>query len=171
MTFYSRYLAAFKALVNLKPTGKCAGLLLFSLLTAIISAFWACSKGRTETDPRQIAFMREYREYLQEQLGPEYDGLVPSATAEQLQRGEVLYQQLCMACHGVHGTGVIHGGNDITWRPADLTDPEQAAFLSDRGKLYVIKKGIPNTPMNGWDPILSDEDVMAVFQYTRSLVK
>ena len=34
--------------------------------------------------------------------------------------------------------------------PGDLTDPERAAFFSERARLAIIADGIAGTPMVGW---------------------
>jgi high-affinity iron transporter len=138
-------------------------------LTVLCLNLAACGQSADKMDPAQMKRLTEIRENLQKELGDAYQIPVQPASESQLQRGEQLYDQLCASCHGLSGQGLIHGGNDNIWKPADFTDGRQAGFFSDRARLQIIANGIKGTPMLGWGKILSEEDVLAVFQFIKSL--
>jgi len=87
-----------------------------------------------------------------------------------LARGEQLYLQSCVACHGIDGLGVINLGNQ-------LRNSEFLASNSDAEVLAIIRQGRElNDPLNttglvmppsGGRPDLSDADILAIIQYMR----
>jgi mono/diheme cytochrome c family protein len=98
------------------------------------------------------------------------DGAV--AAAGDPQQGEVLYNQACIACHGEAGVGIEGLG-----KPFPTSD-----FIrthSDQELLDFIKQGRPvghpdNTtgvdmPPKGGNPALSDEDILDIIAYIRTL--
>lgn len=94
----------------------------------------------------------------------EYD---PALVAQ----GETLFL-LCSACHGADGRGLPNLGKD-------LVDSEFVHSLSDADLLTFIKTGRPiwdplNTtgidmPGKGGNPALTDDDILAIIAYIRSL--
>ena len=143
-------------------------LLAFLLLLIIVSA---CQKQDAEPidEAAQLERRKAFRERLKVELGDTYDKTVPPATKAQLVRGKILYVQICSSCHGTNGKGTGETAKTLEIKPADLTDAEQATFFSEQARLYIIRKGINSTPMIGWENVLSEEDVLAVFGYVRSL--
>src|SRR5690606_18316969 len=79
---------------------------------------------------------------------------------------------LCAACHGPEGYGIPNLGKD-------LVNSEFVHSLTDEDLLTFIKTGRPlwdplNTtgidmPPKGGNPALTDEDIMALIAYLRSL--
>jgi mono/diheme cytochrome c family protein len=137
----------------------------------IIPAFLltSCSEKEKDIDPEQLQRLTVIRDELKKELGDTYNQPVPHATPEQVQRGEQLYDQVCASCHGLSGKGLIHTSDDIVWKPADFTDKEQASFFSERARLQIIRNGIKGTPMIGWSNILTEDDILAVYQYIKSM--
>jgi copper transport protein len=90
------------------------------------------------------------------------------ATGASLARGEVIYRQSCLACHGLTGRGDGPAAGTLRSRPADLrvhmvaghTDPELYAWVSD---------GIAGTEMPGFSGRLDAEDRWHVVNYIRQL--
>lgn len=53
-------------------------------------------------------------------------------------------------------------------QPTSL-DPVHSKYYSDQGRMYIIKKGVQDTPMVGWGAALNEEKIHAVYAYVRSL--
>jgi len=106
---------------------------------------------------------------LKAALGSKYDMAVPELSAQQIKVGSSIFTQTCVVCHGASGKGDGASSSFFPIRPADFTDAKESAFYSDQGRIEIIKKGIPGTQMPGWGSALSDEEVLAVYGYIRSL--
>ena len=86
--------------------------------------------------------------------------------------GEELFNQVCIACHGPGGEGIEGLGKPFT-------TSEFIPAQSDQEMLEFIKTGRPvghpdNTtgvdmPPKGGNPALSDEDIMDIIAYMRSI--
>jgi len=139
-------------------------ILFFALL------FLACGGEKRPADPAQQQRLATLRAQLRSQLGDEYDQPVAGANPAQLQRGAKLYSQLCAACHGQRGTGNGHTGEALVTPPADLTDAEESHFFSEQARLQIIRKGIAGSAMVGWQGVLPEGDILAVYLYIRSLI-
>lgn len=112
----------------------------------------------------------QVREQLRLKLGERYDEPVPAATPQQLERGSKLYVQLCAPCHGGRGDGKGHTGVALAIPPSVFTDREQARFFSEQARLHIIRKGMPGTAMMGWETVLPEKDIQALYGYIRSLI-
>ncbi len=87
-------------------------------------------------------------------------------------RGQELFVPTCGACHGPEGLGVENLGKD-------MTTSEFIAERSDEEMLEFVKVGrAPDDPLNttgvlmppkGGNPALSDEQLMDIIAYVRSL--
>ena len=96
---------------------------------------------------------------------------VAPATTEQLERGKILYQKLCSSCHGGSGKPPDNMSTSLTVSPADLSCPESVNFFSEQARLEIIRNGISGSPMKGLRGMLNEKDTVAVFMYTRTLIK
>lgn len=114
--------------------------------------------------------MTEVRMRLQKDLGERYDQPVTAASDSQLQRGQKLFAQLCAGCHGPRGDGKGHVAEGLAGHPSNFTNPAEAAFYSEQARLQIIRKGVPGTPMMAWENVLTENDVLAVYGYVRSLM-
>ena len=86
--------------------------------------------------------------------------------------GEALFQSTCSACHGADGKGMPNLGKDFT-------GSEFVHGLSDAEMLAFVKVGRPvsdpdNTtgvdmPPKGGNPALSDEDILDIIAFIRTL--
>jgi len=89
------------------------------------------------------------------------------AWADDATRGEVLYKQTCVACHGVSGIGSLPGVADLTRASGPLAKSDAILFKN-------IKEGFQSPgsalsmPPKGGNPALSDEDIRNLIQYMRS---
>jgi mono/diheme cytochrome c family protein len=140
-----------------------------SIMLMLCLCILSCSSDNNDMDPEQMARLTSIRNRLKEELGESYNKPLPTGTPAQMARGEQLYDQMCASCHGLNGQGLIHTGNDTIWKPADFTDKKQASFFSEQARLEIIKNGIKGTPMPGWQNVLNQEDIMAVYQYIKSM--
>lgn len=92
--------------------------------------------------------------------------------AEYIASGTKLYAQSCASCHGKNGKGVAGLGKD-------LVNSEFCKSLDDDSLLEFVKKGRdPSDPANtsgvgmpakGGNPALSDDDILDIIAYLRSL--
>jgi mono/diheme cytochrome c family protein len=94
---------------------------------------------------------------------------VPAGDAE---AGEVVFQGTCSACHGPDAKGLPNLGKD-------MTTSTFIAETSDADLLAFVKHGRPVTdpanttgvdmPPKGGNPALSDEDILNVIAYIRTV--
>ena len=130
-----------------------------------------CSENERDKGEPEFLEMKQLREELKQKLGADYDLPVLSATAEQLERGKNLYQTICSHCHGDLGKPPPLTLTSLTIPPADLSSPELVRFFSEQARLEIIRNGISGTPMKGLKGLLNEKDTVAVFMYTRTLIK
>ncbi|MFQ5707869.1 MAG: c-type cytochrome [bacterium] len=149
---------------------------IFRLITGIVGfgavtllTFTGCGTNKESFDPQQLRHMVEVRDRLKQDLGEQYDLPVPEASPEQLKRGSDLYARICASCHGGRGEGNGKIANRLAGKPSNFTDLAEATFYSEQARLDVIRKGIAGTPMMGWQGVLTDDDILAVYLYVRSL--
>jgi len=96
----------------------------------------------------------------------------PAALVGDAVKGEVLYNSTCIACHGQGGVGIEGLGKN-------MPDSEFIRGLSDEELLAFIKVGRPTSdpenttgvdmPAKGGNPALSNEDIMDIIAYIRTL--
>ena len=106
-------------------------------------------------------------------------GPTPSPlAADQLARGEALYQANCQACHGDAPTGEgalpgvpVHGPAGHTWHHSDRNLTE--IILIGSGQIGQMMREMMGTPadtprMPAWRGKLSDEDIAAILAYIKA---
>ncbi len=140
------------------------------LLFGLLLIFSSCTSESKPIDPTQQQRMLELRERLKSELGEKYNQSIPEATEAQLKRGAELYPHVCASCHGGRGDGLGKISEGLAGNPTSFTDPEQALFFSGQARLHIIRKGVPGTPMMGWQNVLCEEDVLTLYLYIRSLI-
>lgn len=113
--------------------------------------------------------MNDVRQKLKDELGDKYNQPVPAATNEQLVLGRKIFEKSCVACHGASGKGDGPAAAALKQKPADFTDAEHSKFYSDQGRMLIIKKGSPGTPMPAWEGVLNEKEILSVHAYIRSL--
>lgn len=97
-------------------------------------------------------------------------GVLLAQPTEGLQRGQTLYREHCMDCHGSTGKGDGPSAPFLSPRPGNLISAATSA-KTDKELLRTIAQGKPRTAMPGWKDALPDEDQQAVLQYIRSLIQ
>lgn len=95
---------------------------------------------------------------------------MPEVADEGLRRGYEIWEILCAACHGTGGRGDGAVAHLLTLPPGDLTEPGIAESRTDEEWIQVTAEGLDGTPMIGWDTVLTEEELLGVTRYLRSLV-
>jgi predicted CXXCH cytochrome family protein len=80
--------------------------------------------------------------------------------------GRALYQKNCEVCHGFDGSGRTGAGGGLYPPPANLTGAVTKA-RTDGALFYLIRNGIRNTGMPGWQ--LTDQQTWQLVVYVRNL--
>jgi mono/diheme cytochrome c family protein len=85
-------------------------------------------------------------------------------------KGEVLYEKLCVACHGLQGKGDGPAAKTLVPPPSDLTSAaskkKSAADLR-----RTVEEGKSGTTMMAWKTQLSSKDITDVMAYVATLRK
>ncbi|MBI4000492.1 MAG: cytochrome c [Nitrospira defluvii] len=97
-------------------------------------------------------------------------GLVLAQTTAGLDRGQSIYREHCMECHGATGKGDGVKAPFLSPRPGNLISAATSA-KTDKELLRTIAQGTSHTAMSAWQEVLPAEDQQAVLQYIRSLVR
>src|SRR5262245_21146950 len=91
-------------------------------------------------------------------------------------RGKAVYDVRCVECHGATGKGDGPAAHLLTPRPRDFTagrykirSTETGSLPTDEDLRRSVRLGLPGTAMPAWQGLLSDEDVVAVVDYVKSL--
>jgi len=90
-----------------------------------------------------------------------------SASAASLARGQTIYTQSCLVCHGAEGRGDGPAGRTLRPPPADLR-VHMAAGHTDAQLFDWITNGVSGTAMPAWKDQLLPEDRWHVINYIRS---
>jgi len=93
------------------------------------------------------------------------------STLDLIQKGQIVYTQNCLACHGEKGDGKGVAAKAIKGnKPRDFT-VGRFKFGSRPKELFgTVTKGIPESMMPSWVE-LSEEDRWAVVHFVKSLKK
>ena len=83
-------------------------------------------------------------------------------------KGEAIYQQHCVRCHGASGDGLGRDIKDLIVPPANFQSLKSRS-KTDSELLLAIKQGVLFSPMHGWQGRLSEQDMLDVLSYIRSL--
>ncbi len=81
--------------------------------------------------------------------------------------GQRLYNAKCSSCHGKDGKGDTEMGRKTQVK--DLTDPKVQASFAGAVLIDELTNGMKDTKMPGYKGKLSDDEINAVAEYTRSL--
>ncbi len=86
--------------------------------------------------------------------------------------GETTYQQACLACHGADAKGMPSLGKDLTTSEfvKSQTDAELLAFVKvGRSASDPLNTQGIDMPPKGGNPALTDDDLMNIIAYIRTL--
>lgn len=82
--------------------------------------------------------------------------------------GQAVYQQHCLRCHGPKLDGKGPDSQDLIVQPANLLSPASRA-KTDWELLVTISNGALFTPMHGFRGKLTDQQMLDVLSYIRSV--
>jgi mono/diheme cytochrome c family protein len=83
-------------------------------------------------------------------------------------KGRPIYEKYCLLCHGPQGRGDGPQGQLMKPPATNFKSPESKS-KSDAVLLRAIQEGHPKTAMTNWELELSEEDMINVLAYIRSL--
>lgn len=81
-------------------------------------------------------------------------------------RGELIYQELCLRCHGEKLDGNGPEAKHLRILPADLQSLS-SRVKSDWELLIIISHGVMFTPMHGFRDLLNEQEMRDVLSYIR----
>ena len=82
--------------------------------------------------------------------------------------GQAVYEQHCLRCHGAKLDGNGPDSHDLIVRPADLRS-HTTRSKTDWELLVAISNGVLFTPMHGFRGKLTDQQLLDVLSYIRSV--
>ena len=82
--------------------------------------------------------------------------------------GQSVYEQHCLRCHGAKLDGNGPDSRDLIVRPADLRS-QSTRSKTDWELLVAISNGVLFTPMHGFRGKLTDQQLLDVLSYIRSV--
>lgn len=89
-----------------------------------------------------------------------------------LSEGRLIYLGRCATCHGLEGRGDGPIAGNLLGPPVgNLTDNEWKHGDQPEKIMAVIRDGVPNTRMTGWNNVLDPPQVRAVAAYVYYLAK
>lgn len=90
--------------------------------------------------------------------------------------GREIYMERCFWCHGEEGRGDGPSAVGMIPRPRDLVLADYKIRSTPHGQLptdedlfRVLSRGLPGTPMPGWERILSEKEIWALVSFVKSL--
>jgi mono/diheme cytochrome c family protein len=84
------------------------------------------------------------------------------------QRGQALYDEHCFRCHGLTGQGDGPEAKNLTVRPANFRSARSRA-KTDFELLTIIGYGVAYSPMHAWRSRLTEEEILDVLDYIRTM--
>jgi mono/diheme cytochrome c family protein len=111
----------------------------------------------------------------------------PAAAAEQpadpvkkelLEKGKKVYYKRCVWCHGVEGGGDGPSADRLFTRPRNFIQGTFKIRHTDSGELPLeedlirtVKNGLPGSAMPAWGEFLSEDEIVAVVNFVKTLVQ
>lgn len=88
-----------------------------------------------------------------------------SVFAQDSERGKILYEAYCVACHGFKGKGDGLSAPVLIPKPKDFSELDSKGLLTKEKVFGAIANGTPKTQMEGWKQKFSSEDIAAIAEY------
>lgn len=96
-------------------------------------------------------------------------------TAEQAEKGKVIYEKRCIHCHGVTGKGDGPSADRLRPRPRNFASGMYKFTYTEFGKLPQdstlftrVSEGLPGSSMQAWKGILKEDDIWNVVAYIKT---
>jgi len=104
---------------------------------------------------------------------------VPDAVKkDQLEKGKKVYFKRCVWCHGVEGGGDGPSADRLFTRPRNFIQGTFKIRTTDSGELPMdadlittVKNGLQGSAMPAWGEFLSNDEIVAVVQFIKTLVQ
>jgi len=128
------------------------------------------SKPAHHHSAEHMKHMEAVRDLLKKNLGNDYNKPLAQASQNIIARGKKLYLKSCVSCHGTAGKGDGPVAASLQTQPADFSDAHHANYYSERGRLWIIRNGVPKTPMVGVVKTLGKHGTQQVYSYIRSFI-
>ena len=95
-----------------------------------------------------------------------------------LELGKKVYFKRCVWCHGVEGGGDGPAADRLFTRPRNFIQGTFKIRWTDSGELPLeddlirtVKNGLPGSAMPSWQGIISDDEIVAVVNFVKTLVQ
>src|SRR6201987_3051776 len=92
----------------------------------------------------------------------------PGNPQASIEEGDKLYATDCTMCHGSDGRSPTDNGRWMYPRASDLTSHEVQTY-SDRELFWIVKNGIRLSGMPAFGKVESDEHILMLVHYVRTL--
>lgn len=89
-----------------------------------------------------------------------------SAAAEGMERGQKIYEQTCVACHGADGRGTLPGVPDFTSKNGPMVKDDEL-LLRHITDGFQTPGSMMAMPPKGGNSDLTEEDIQLVIQFIR----
>ncbi len=83
------------------------------------------------------------------------------------QKGEAIYRQHCLRCHGQAGDGLGPEARELIVPPANFQSLKSRS-KTDMALLLGISQGVLFSPMHGWRDRLSEQEMLDVLRHLRT---
>ena len=97
---------------------------------------------------------------------------------DMLEKGKKVYFKRCVWCHGVEGGGDGPSAERLYTRPRNFIQGTFKIRWTDSGELPLdinlintVKNGLQGSAMPAWGEFLSEDEILAVVQFVKSLVQ
>ena len=136
-------------------------LLWLALISVLVIVLAACGGGDSSSDSSSSSSAAE----------PAAEEAMATGDAA---HGEEVFVSTCLACHGEGGTGIEGLGKDMTTSVfiKGLSDKELLAFIKTGRSISDPDNttGV-DMPLKGGNPALTDDDIIDIIAYMRTLEK
>lgn len=129
----------------------------YLFLVVLVLFFLGVNKGIAQKNTWQVP------EYAKSIKNPFVGNSV--ATAE----GKVIYQQMCVLCHGITGKGNGEAGLSLNPQPANFLAIKNIPNETDGQIFWKITVG--KAPMSSYDELLSEDQRWKLVNYIREMNK
>lgn len=119
----------------------------------------------TEKDPLRSRVPLDKRGTYRNLSSPLYNDS-KSVPPHIIERGEKIYERVCLNCHGESGNGGGPTGEFLPVKPRDFTNCKFQKKRADGELFYVIKFG--SWPMPPMIPLITEEEAWEVLAYIRT---
>lgn len=97
---------------------------------------------------------------------------------DKLELGKKTYFKRCVWCHGVEGGGDGPSADRLFTRPRNFIQgtfkirwTDSGELPLDRNLIDTVKNGLPGSAMPAWGEVLSEDEIVSVVQFVKTLVQ